>query len=169
MKTLFLIRHAKSSWNNANLTDFERGLNDRGLRDAPFMADLLKKNGVKPDLMFVSTAKRTRLTAEYFVKSLGIEDTNLIFEETIYEAAPRTILSLIQGIDERKSIVLLVGHNPAMTDVANFFSKKFIDNVPTCGILKIEAAIDNWGDFLPENAAVTSVFFPGMYLPGSID
>jgi phosphohistidine phosphatase len=169
MKTLFLIRHAKSSWNDANLTDFERVLNNRGLRDAPFMADLLKKNGVKPDLMLVSTAKRTRLTADFFIKSLAIETSKIIFEEKIYEAAPRTILTIIQDIKSTDSIVLLIGHNPAMTDVANFFSKKFIDNVPTCGIIKIEAAIENWTDFLPENAAVTGIFFPGMYLPGSID
>lgn len=169
MKTLFLIRHAKSSWGDHSHADFDRPLNERGLRDAPFMAELLRKEGVRPDLMIVSPARRTTLTAQFFGKALGIEEADFQFNGNIYEASTRQIFKIINGIEAAANTVLLIGHNPAMTDMANYFSKKFVDNVPTCGIIRIEAAIEDWADFSPENASVTALFFPGNYLPGSID
>ena len=169
MKTLFLIRHAKSSWGNPLLADFDRPLNDRGLRDAPFMAELLKKQGIRPDLMLVSPANRTTETANYFAEALEFDKADMRFEENIYEASPRQIFSIIEGIEPAAETVLLFGHNPAMTDMANYFSKKFVDNVPTCGIVRIEAAIDDWADFSPDNASVTGLFFPANYLRGGHD
>ncbi len=160
MKTLFLIRHAKSSWGDPMQADFDRPLNERGLRDAPIMAELLRKEGVRPDLMLVSPAKRTTMTARFFGQALGIEEADFQFDERIYEASSARIFGVFQKIQPSINTALLFGHNPATTDVANYFSKKFIDNVPTCGIVRIEGAVDDWADFSPENAAVTGLFFP---------
>lgn len=169
MKTLYLVRHAKSSWDNPSVSDSERTLNERGLRDAAFMADFAKKQGVEPDRIVTSPARRALMTAAIFGRALGIDEADFQIESTIYHAAPSEILSIVSALPDADETVIVFGHNPTFTDVANRFSKKFIDNVPTCGIVRIEAAVGSWRDFLPENAAATGFFFPKMYLPGSHD
>ncbi len=169
MKTIFLIRHAKSSWDNPAMRDFERPLNERGLRDAPFMADVLKKTGAEPDLIVTSPAKRAATTAGFFGRAFGINEADFQVEQTIYAAEPRDISDIIAGLPESVETVLIFGHNPTFTDVANGFSKKWIENVPTCGIVRIEGAVEKWAEFSSENASVTAVFFPKQFLPGAFD
>lgn len=160
MRTLFLIRHAKSSWDNPGLRDFNRPLNERGLHDAPLMAHLLAKQGIKPDLLVSSPAKRAITTALFFAEAFDVEGDAVVQEQDIYEAAPMDILRIVSQLPDTAQVVLLFGHNPTLTDVANRFSEKYIDNIPTCGIVQIVSDEESWQAFDEANATVRRCFFP---------
>ncbi len=160
MRTLFLIRHAKSSWDNPGLRDFNRPLNDRGLHDAPLMAQLLVKHGIKPDLLVSSPAKRALTTALFFAEAFGIEGDAVVQAQDIYEASLQDIIHIIGNLPDTAHTIMLFGHNPTLTDVANRFSERFIDNIPTCGVVQIESKAATWKAFDESNAAVKQCFFP---------
>ena len=160
MRTLYLIRHAKSSWDSVGLKDYQRPLNDRGMRDAPAMARFLVGKGVKPDLIVTSPAKRALTTALFFAEAFGIPEKDLLRNPDIYEAMPHTILSIVSALPDEARVVLLFGHNPTFTEIANRFSDDFIDNVATCGIVQIASEAPNWQAFYEGNARVTGLFFP---------
>ncbi|HFA50787.1 MAG TPA: histidine phosphatase family protein [Bacteroidetes bacterium] len=163
MKTVYLVRHAKSSWEYNALRDSERPLNDRGLRDAPFMAKILKNKGAEPDAIISSPAVRALTTAMFFKNELGLGGEDVLIKEDIYEAMSATILKVIQLLPEDFESVLLFGHNPTFTSVANIFSDKYIPNMPTCSIVRIDADIDNWSEFKKGKAKVTEFHFPKQY------
>ncbi len=144
MKKLFLIRHAKSSWDNHDLSDFERPLNKRGLRDAPFMSKLLNKENIKPDIIYTSPALRAATTADFFAEELGYKKKKIIYDETIYEAGIRELENIIQNMSDIYSTVFLFGHNPTITYYANHLGNKLIDNMPTCSIVGIEFNEETW-------------------------
>lgn len=160
MRTLFLIRHAKSSWDNPGLRDFSRPLNERGLHDAPRMAQRLVQLGIQPELLVSSPAKRALSTALFFANAFGIEGEAIIQEQNIYEANPVDILKIISRLPDTAHVIMLFGHNPTFTDVANRFTDDFIDNIPTCGIVQIESDADSWKTFYEGNATVKACFFP---------
>ena len=164
MKTVYFIRHAKSSWNDMSLRDFDRPLNKRGKRDAPFMAAKLKEFGVEPNAIISSPANRALTTATHFAKALAISSENFLKEETIYEAYATTVLKIVQAQPNKYQTILVFGHNPAFTMIVNMFKGgSHIDNVPTCGIIKVEANIDNWKDLTAKNGTVTAFHFPKQY------
>ena len=146
MKTLYLIRHAKSSWEDSNQTDFERPLDDRGLRDAPLMAKLLNKKNVVPDLLISSPAFRALSTAEIFVNQLDYSKSNIKTDERIYEATMRDLTDVVREIDDVNETVLLFGHNPGITNFANLVGDKIINGMPTCSIAGVELDITSWKD-----------------------
>ncbi len=161
MKTLYLIRHAKSSWKDPELKDIDRPLNKRGLRDAPFMAEMLAhKTQGQLDAIITSPAVRAATTAAYFGKAFGLTP---ITEEKIYDAWETDMLQLIQSIDNKLNQVAVFGHNPTFTSLANRFSKTHIDNFPTCGIVKIEADIDDWKNFSFLVGEVTAFYYPKQF------
>lgn len=160
MRNLYLIRHAKSSWDTPGLRDFNRPLNERGLQDAPRMAKLLAKEGVQPDLIISSPAKRALTTALFFAEAFGIPEEQVVREQDIYEASVRDLLRIISALPDAAHTVLLFGHNNTLTDVANLFTEDFIENVPTCGIVRIESASPNWPQFYEGNSEVRTCFFP---------
>ena len=164
MKTIYFIRHAKSSWKDASLRDFDRPLNKRGLRDAPFMANLLKEKGIQPDAIVSSPANRAYTTATYFAKALNIEVDDIIKEEGIYEAYYTTVLTIIQKQSDQFNTLLVFGHNPAFTNLANSFTGNYIDNVPTCGIIEVAATINKWADLDEGNGKVVNFLYPKLYL-----
>ena len=134
MKKLILLRHAKSSWKDASLDDFDRPLNRRGKKDAPIMADKLDKRKIKIDLIISSPAKRTNETAKIFANILGYE-SEIIFNDKLYEASYKEILNVINLIDDKYQNVLLVCHNPGITNLVNYISDYFIENISTSGIV----------------------------------
>lgn len=160
MRTLFLIRHAKSSWDSPGLRDFNRPLNERGLRDAPKMAQILVGQKVVPDLLVSSPAKRAITTAQFFAAAFGIPGESIDQRPEIYEAAPRDILKVIAGLPDPAHTVLLFGHNPTFTDVANHFSDELIYNIPTCGIVRIDSGAATWREMYEGNSSVKACFFP---------
>ncbi len=163
MKTVYLIRHAKSSWENHDLKDIDRPLNKRGKRDAPFMAKLLQEKGVKPDAIISSPANRAYTTACEFAKAFDIPEEDILQEEAIYEAYASEVLAIIQNQPKHRRTILIFGHNPTFTNLANLFTDDYIDNVPTCGVVKIEAITNNWPSFTDESGNLVEFLYPKQY------
>ena len=164
MKTVFFIRHAKSSWSDMSLKDFDRPLNKRGKRDAPMMAEKLQEMGVRPDAIVSSTANRAITTAAHFAKALGIAKGDIVRTPSIYEAYSSTVLKIVQNQPNNWQTILVFGHNPAFTSIANSFEGDYIDNVPTCGIVKVTADIDDWNDLNEKTGKVAEFYYPKQFL-----
>ena len=162
MKELILIRHAKSSWSNPLLEDFERPLNKRGAKNAPFMAKILKQKEVNPDLIISSPSKRTKDTLYFFIKEFDYKG-EIIFEESIYEAPYINILKVIKNIDDKHKTIFLFGHNPGLNDLADFLLGRFEDNIPTCGVLKINFDTNYWKNISKDNSKLIFFNFPKKY------
>ncbi len=163
MKKIFLIRHAKSSWDSPALRDIERPLNERGLSDAPFMAKVAKEKGFKPDAILTSPAVRALTTATYFKLELGVDGGDFLIQDEIYEAIPHTIVHLINTLPEKYDAVMLFGHNPTFTHVANMFTNDYIANIPTCGMVSIHSTVGAWPDFSVKNAKLDAYFYPKQF------
>ena len=135
MKTLYFIRHAKSSWKDPLLKDFDRPLNSRGKRDAPFMANRLKEFNVTPDLILASPALRAKKTAQIIAQTLDCEIT---FEPRLYESSIRTYVEILHELDDNIKTLLIIAHNPEITLMCEWLSDAILTNIPTCGIVGIE-------------------------------
>lgn len=147
MKQLLLVRHAKSSWSDFSLKDFDRPLNERGKNDAPEMAARIKKKGISVDAFFSSPAKRARKTAEAFVKELGDKKKDIIFYDELYLAGPSTFSTIISKTDDRYKTIAVFSHNEGITAFANSLTTTRIDNIPTCGIFAVKIQTRQWSDF----------------------
>jgi len=163
MKILYLVRHAKSSWRDSALDDIERPLNKRGKRDAPFMGELLKEKVVNPDVVFSSPAKRASKTAQIIVEQIGYSKKNIIYSEEIYEASSHELVEFIKKIDDKYNSVMVFGHNPGFTMLNNFLSKKYIDNIPTCGIVALEFN-SSWKEIEKNSAKMLFFDYPKRYM-----
>jgi phosphohistidine phosphatase len=147
MKTLILVRHAKSDWKAAYEDDFDRPLNDRGKRDANTMAERLFQKGVRIDLLVTSSARRARKTAKAFSDQYekAVADMREIPE--LYLADARDISQVVSGLPDSASTVALFGHNPGITVYANAQGVVQIDEMPTCSVLALSSAVKHWSDF----------------------
>jgi phosphohistidine phosphatase len=143
-KTLFLVRHAKSSWKDVGLADRERPLSGRGKRDAPRMGALLARRFARPELLVTSPAVRAVQTAEAMAAALGRGPDDFLVDEGIYDAGPEELLEAIRRFDDRVRHAMLVGHNPALTALASRLAERDIGNLPTCGVLIFSLATDTW-------------------------
>jgi phosphohistidine phosphatase len=144
MKTLLLLRHAKSSWDDGSLRDFERPLAKRGERDAPRMGEELKRRAPMPDLIISSPATRARQTIEAVVRSSGIS-SRLDFNESIYGASSAELMRLIRRLPDGVNCVLMVGHNPGFEEVVSRITAT--DTVmPTAALAYMEIQIESWND-----------------------
>jgi phosphohistidine phosphatase len=144
MKRLFLIRHAKSSWDNPNLPDIKRPLNDRGQRDAPRMAKRLKEKEITPDFMITSPAVRAMATAEALADILRYTQSKIKTDSDLYHADEDTLLRVVQNLSDKYDTVMLFGHNPGLTDFAERLTNVLIRNIPTCGIVACSFLISSW-------------------------
>ncbi len=147
MKTLLLIRHAKSDWGDASLSDFDRPLNERGKRDAPVMAERLLQHKIKIDAFIASPAKRAKKTANLFAKVFGLHKDDIIFEETLYAAPDNVFFDVIKRIDDKLDNIAIFSHNPGITEFANRLTDARIDNIPTCGVFAVKLNCKHWADF----------------------
>jgi phosphohistidine phosphatase len=144
MRKLLIMRHAKSSWDNPDISDFDRPLNQRGLQAAPFMGNQIYKNGLIPDLIVSSTAKRAKQTAILVRESAGVE-TKITFEDKIYEASPTTLLYVVAELSDKHESVMLVGHNPGMEGFIRILTGE-IHQMPTAALAQISLNIEKWND-----------------------
>ena len=145
MKTLILVRHAKSSWDHDDLRDFDRPLNDRGLHDAPEMAAYLKEQNIIPDVIVTSPALRAYTTAQIMAQTLQVVTSQILTPcDGIYEGHSQNLLDVISKTPRAHQVMMLVGHNPSITNLANNLTHQFIENVPTCGVLTIDFDVDDW-------------------------
>jgi phosphohistidine phosphatase len=142
MKTLFILRHAKSAWDNPDLSDFERPLNSRGLDAARFIGELIYERNLEPQIIISSPAKRAKQTA-VLVKEIAEISQPITFDERIYEASPLTLFNLINEFDDKHESVLLVGHNPGLESLVRILTRE--DQIlPTAALVKINLDIENW-------------------------
>jgi phosphohistidine phosphatase len=148
MKTLLIIRHAKSSWDSAEMSDFDRPLNDRGKRDVPVMAQRLIKADVTIDRFVSSPAKRARQTAEIFIEAFGKKRKEIHFIPELYHASLEVFKTVVAGLDDQDDAVALFSHNPGITAFANILSSVRVDNMPTCAVFAVKSQAVSWGDFL---------------------
>ena len=144
MKTLYIIRHAKSSWKFPELSDAERPLNKRGKRDAPEMGKRLSEKGVFPDLMLSSPANRALTTCQVIADKLDYPKSEIETNEEIYHAGVDSLLKVVRAIDDTWNTVFLFGHNPGFTDFANELTHSDIYNIPTCGIFACTFDTGHW-------------------------
>ncbi|MFA6190829.1 MAG: histidine phosphatase family protein [Sulfurimonas sp.] len=158
MKKLYIIRHAKSSWEETSLSDFERPLNKRGRADAPFMGSKLKEKKVIPDLIFSSPALRAKTTAEIIAKKVEFKK-EIVFDENIYESSVSELHKIVSEIDDKNRVVFLFGHNPSLNMLAQNYLD-FNENIPTCGVVEIEFDCDSWSEISAENARFVSFDYP---------
>ncbi len=163
-KKLYLIRHAKSSWDDPGLKDHDRPLNKRGKNDAPLMAKVLNKKGVAPDIIYSSTAVRALEFAKIIAEELGYKKKNIAASKDIYMAGENEMLNIIKQTDDKDETVFLVGHNPDITQFANSLcNNNNIDNIPTSGIFCIEFEADSWQEIDYGKGKFKSFDYPKKY------
>jgi len=148
VKTLFIIRHAKSSWDASNIDDFERPLNDRGKHDAPRMGKRLKEKDIQPTLLLSSPAKRALSTAKRIAKVLKYPKDDIKTDRRLYHADEETMLTIVRELKEKQDVVMIFSHNPGLTEFVNSLmdGELDIDNVPTCGVVAFKLDLDTWKD-----------------------
>lgn len=145
MRRLFLVRHAKSSWGDPTLPDRERPLNERGKRDAPKMGRRLAALGANPDVILSSPARRALKTARILAEELGYRLEDIRVDDRLYAAQADVLLKVIRELGAGKKCVMLVGHNPELTELAHRYSSA-ITHMPTCAVAEFTLAADSWPD-----------------------
>ena len=144
MKTLTLLRHAKSSWDDPSLADRDRPLNRRGERDAPVMGRRIAAAGIRPSLIISSPAVRAWTTARLVAREISYPLEFLQREKDLYHAGLDTILDVVARQDTGFNNILIVGHNPGFTEFANHLVPGLTDNLPTCGVVSVNLESDDW-------------------------
>lgn len=142
-KLLLIIRHAKADLPKDILSDFDRPLLPKGKSDAEELGSFLKENHIKPEMMICSPAKRTQETLSKLNKHLSIKKEDIIYEDKIYEASKKSLLEIINNLDNSKNLIALIGHNNGISDLAEYLTNKFI-TLPTSGALLIELPFESW-------------------------
>ena len=142
MKTLYIIRHAKSSW-SFNLRDFDRPLGERGRGDVKKVGKYLKDNLDLPKLMIASPASRAFYTSLFIADAWGYPEEKIVLDPAFYHGSPSGIIKTLSGLGNASSVAIF-GHNPGLTDLTNTISDASIDNIPTCGVVGIEYKMDSW-------------------------
>jgi phosphohistidine phosphatase len=146
-KHLLLIRHAKSSWDDPSLGDFERPLNERGKKDAPVMEKRLSDKKLKIDALVSSTAKRAKQTGKHFAREFDLEKKNIVLEPKLYEAGEENFYEVVEKLKNKWDSVAIVSHNPGITSFANSLTETKIDDMPTSSIFAIKIDTDKWTNF----------------------
>ncbi len=144
MKKIYLVRHAKSSWKEMDLSDFERPLNKRGKTDLEFMAKRLNFFAVMPDLILSSPAKRAKTTAKEIAKTIGYDKSDISYIDSLYESSYQTYRYILDALDDNIDTVFIVAHNPTITEVGEILSGAILTNMPTCSIVCIEFDIKSF-------------------------
>lgn len=147
MKSVIIIRHAKSSWDNVGESDFDRPLNERGKEDAPKMAKRLLEREVSIDAFISSSAKRARKTAALFIKEFDGDKEDIILVPELYLAGPDAFYDAIAKAPASANTIALFSHNPGITEFANELTNVRIDDMPTCAIFAVKVDIKEWSQF----------------------
>jgi len=159
-KTLILVRHAKSSWKDTTLNDIKRPLNKRGNKDAPKMGKHMAEHKILPEVIFSSPGLRALTTARLISLKIDIKPTDIIINEKIYTFDSEDLLNVIKALKDKYEKVMIVAHNPAITDLVNYLSGSKIDNVPTCGVSVLKFPINSWKKVSKNKAKLDSFDYP---------
>ena len=163
VKDVCFVRHAKSNWDDHRISDFDRPLDKRGLKDAPLMATKMQELNLKPDLIITSSANRAKSTADFFRKEFHLDKDKFLLKDELYEATPEDVYEVLRSAPDSASFVYVFGHNPTFTWIANQISGVHIDNVPTCGVVHVQIIISSWKKFKPEHAGFIGFHYPKQY------
>ena len=156
MKNLYLLRHAKSSWDDFALKDFDRPLSTRGIQDADLMGNFFKSKRKGLDLVVSSPSKRTKETLDHFFNKTT---QNIIFDETIYHSSEQNIYSVLKHVEEDIKSLMIVGHNPSMHEFSESFSGQFIEKFSTCGLASFEFD-DEWANVCEDSGTLIEFKIP---------
>lgn len=154
MKNLIVIRHGKSSW-KYDLPDDKRPLKTRGIADANLVSKNFKPRDIHPDLVLSSPAVRAFSTCEIFCENLGIPVENVQIINDLYDFQGDSVVETLKNLRENYDTVMIFGHNHAFTSICNIFGNKFIDNLPTSGLVLLKFDIDSWADLIKGETELT--------------
>ena len=160
MHLLTLVRHAKSSWDDGDLSDFDRPLNARGERVAPEMAQRMSDVLERPLQIISSPAIRAITTARVFAKALDIPETQIALEPRIYDASTGTLLDIVQKLEEGIGHAVLFGHNPGFSDLAQLLSRSMPREMPTCSLVTLSLDAAHWREASPQGARLLRFHYP---------
>lgn len=160
MKTLYILRHAKSSWEFEELSDHDRPLNKRGRHDAPLMGQELLNKGAKPELIISSPAVRALSTATLAGREMDYDADDIVLDNRIYGAGRTDLLEVVQSAPAEVDNLLLVGHNEAISEFANMLSPEPVASLPTAGVVGLRFTCESWYDISKENAELLFYDFP---------
>jgi phosphohistidine phosphatase len=157
---LYLIRHAKSSWDFPELDDYERPLNDRGLKNAPEVGKHLVGLSIKPDLLISSPAKRAIDTCKLIAKEFKYPEAQIKTDNLIYHASVIELYQVLRQLNDKYKTVFLFGHNPGLSDFGNSLSGEYFEDIPTCGVLGLEIQEEKWAETKKGSAKVSLFEYP---------
>lgn len=160
IKSLVITRHAKSSWDFDSIEDIDRPLKESGIKNAYLIAETLKKKNIAFDIVYSSPANRALHTAIIFSRVLKVPVHRIEIKDQLYSESDSAVIQFIKAIPESYSHVLLVGHNPTFTDLANRFLKQRISNLPTAGAVYLQLDCDSWNHIGPVAVVKDHLFFP---------
>lgn len=160
MKTLILVRHAKSSWAEPGQADFERPLNDRGKMNAPEMGQRLAARKIPLQLIVSSPAKRAKKTAKLMAAEIRYPEEQIMYEMDIYEASLEELLAVLRNVEDRYQHLMMVGHNPGLSYLVNYLSKTSVNHMPTCAMAYLHLNIDSWKQVKQSCASLADFDFP---------
>jgi phosphohistidine phosphatase len=164
MKTLTLVRHAKSSWKDSNLSDRDRPLNQRGEHDAPLMGKRIVDAGIRPSLILCSPAVRAWTTGKILAHEIGYPREFLQRENSLYLASLDNILDVLVAQDAEFNNVMLIGHNPGLTEFANYLSPGLTDNLPTAGVVSVSFEQEDWSLYSAPKTELLTYDYPKLAL-----
>jgi phosphohistidine phosphatase len=160
MRRITLLRHAKSDWSAPSKKDFDRPLNQRGKSNGKLIGTRLKNNGVRPSLIISSDAVRAMATARLIARNIGYPIEFIQPDHNLYLASPASIIDVLEREGENYNDVMVVGHNPGLTELANRLCNSQIDNIPTCGVFAVDIAVDSWADLANTQGTLNYFDYP---------
>ncbi len=160
MKTLILVRHAKSSW-EYSVDDKDRPLKRRGIDDAHLVSKAFKRENIKPDFTFSSPANRALHTSMIFVRNLDLSMDYFRVSNNLYDFLGNSVHEFISELDDALNTVMIFGHNNALTNIVNTIGNSYIDNVPTSGLVQINFNDNNWASV--KNGVTVKTIFPKQF------
>ncbi len=167
MKTVLILRHAKSSWKHPGLDDHDRPLNKRGKQEAPRIGELMRKEDLLPDFILCSTAKRARSTVEAAAQASGYEG-EIVYTRDLYAAGPEAYLEALEALDDRYASVMVVGHNPGLEELLEALTGSG-EHLPTGALARVDLDLHGWQELSGEACAEPCGRLAGLWTPRALD
>ena len=159
-KLLYLVRHAKSSWDDPSLSDIDRPLSNRGRRNAPDMGRRLQAQGHRPECVIASPARRAQMTARLVIRELGLDAAEIITDPELYFRGTGAMLAALEGVEDGIRSVMMVGHNPTMTHLLNTLCGTRVGNMVTCAIAIVDFGAHPWSEASASGGELVGYDFP---------
>jgi len=159
-KQLIIVRHGKSSWKYESIADIDRHLKEKGIHDVYAMAERLKEEDIYPDLIISSEAPRALHTSLIFARTLEYPTSKIHLKEIFYHGSKQDVLNVIRNVPDDADSIMIFGHNPTFTDLANHFLPEGLDKLPTSGMAVIEFNSESWTEIEPEAVTKSWVDYP---------